>query len=629
MQDKAFVQIGKLVLKEMGNKEPYQLFIQNMFPDKANYKMIVSVFELNTVNNYLECSYKHIDAQNVSSQNFQKYAYRKGSARGGDITFTTKFGDIEKKFRTLVEQQLKGVVSRLSSSASTDDFHIFNTVYKFLQQRENFEQVKQELSAFYESLPKEEKTSSGLSLMFFVNGEEKYLSDFEIIQQMLSASGTEEKSEKYNVKSEGLDKVCSICLQKQARVHGFASPFKYATVDKPGMVSGFFRQENNWKNYPVCTDCSLEFELGRTYVTNNLSSYFYGKAYYMTPKTILSKDSKNLGKALKRLKELYSNLSRDGQKVQHKEDSLQKMIAEEEDYFNLNLLFYEENPTTKAIKIKLMLEEIVPSRFRKLFIDAPEKINTRQLYKDAIYEDKVKRKDLKFSFGVLKTFFEEDFYDLIQKVFMLRKISVEVLYTKFMGVIRENYNRMQTSAGYVEMTPLTIKKAHLTIAYFQELGLIDHNLNFILMDTIEQSEKKSAFDLEKLKQFVGENKGFLDSDYKIGIFSVGILVRLLLNIQQINLKNTPFEKKLKGYNLSAELLKNIYIEALNKISLYQGFYAYSNLREFIEQYFILNIHKVNKISNNELSFYFVSGVEFGNQFKNTEVKEELQTLSLI
>ncbi len=628
MQDKAFVQIGKLVLKEMGNKEPYQLFIQNMFPDKANYKMIVPVFELNTVNDHLECSYKHIDAQNVSSQNFQKYAYRKGSARGGDITFTTKFGDIEKKFRTLVEQQLKSVVSRLSSSASTDDFLIFNTVCKFLQQRDNYERVKQELAVFYEGLPKEDKTSSGLSLMLIINREEKYLSDFAIIQQMLSASGTEEKSEKYNVKSEGLDKVCSICLQKQEKVHGFASPFKYATVDKPGMVSGFFRQENNWKNYPVCTDCSLEFELGRTYVTNNLSSYFYGKAYYMIPKTILSKDSRNLGKALKRLKELYSNLSKDGQKVQHKEDSLQKMIAEEEDYFNLNLLFYEENPTTKAIKIKLMLEEIVPSRFRKLFVDSPNKVNGHKLYKGAITIKKEKS-DLLFSFGILKTFFEDDFYDLIQKVFMLQKISTEALYAKFMEVIRSNYNRMQTSDGYVEMTQLTIRKAHLTISYFRELGLINHNSNFILMDAIEQPEKKSAFDLEKLKQFVAENKGFLDSDYKVGIFSVGILVRLLLNIQQVNLGNTPFEKKLKGYNLSAELLKNVYMEALNKISQYQGFYAYSNLREFIDYYFILNIHKVNKISNNELSFYFVSGLEFGNQFKNTEVKEELQTSSLI
>jgi len=98
------------------------------------------------------------------------------------------------------------------------------------------------------------------------------------------------------------------------------------------------------------------------------------------------------------------------------------------------------------------------------------------------------------------------------------------------------------------MTNLTLRKAHLTISYFQELGLINHDSNFILMNKIEQTEKKSAFDVKKLKRFVIENKGFLDSDYKVGIFSVGVLVRLLLNIQQVNLGNTPFEKKLRGSN---------------------------------------------------------------------------------
>ena len=126
-------------------------------------------------------------------------------------------------------------------------------------------EVKKELSNFYNGLSKEDKNTTGLSLMLVIDGEEKYLSDFEIIQQILTSSGTEEKSEKYNIKSEGADAICSVCLKK-TKLHGFASPFKYATVDKPGMVSGFFKQANNWKNYPICTDCSLEFELGRTYV---------------------------------------------------------------------------------------------------------------------------------------------------------------------------------------------------------------------------------------------------------------------------------------------------------------------------------------------------------------------------
>jgi CRISPR-associated protein Csh1 len=118
----------------------------------------------------------------------------------------------------------------------------------------------------------------------------------------------------------------------------------------------------------------------------------------------------------------------------------------------------------------------------------------------------------------------------------------------------------------------------------------------------------------------------LDTNYKVGIFSVGVMVRLLLNIQNANLSNTPFEKKLRGYNLSGELLKSIYVETLSKLSQYQGFYAYGNLREFVDEYFILNSHHLNKISNNELSFYFVAGLEFGSKFKSKKENQLIETI---
>lgn len=67
MQDKAIVQIGKIALKEMNDKEPYELFIQNMFPDKDNYKMILPVFEITTGDDSCKCVYKNVDIQNVSN----------------------------------------------------------------------------------------------------------------------------------------------------------------------------------------------------------------------------------------------------------------------------------------------------------------------------------------------------------------------------------------------------------------------------------------------------------------------------------------------------------------------------------------------------------------------------------
>lgn len=624
MQDKAIVQLGKLQLATLGNKKPYELFIQNMFPDKPNYDMILAVFQLKSENDDYQIKFDKVDILPVNKNNYEKFAYRKGSARGGDITFTTKFGDIDKKFNTLVNGQFKALVEKLKKSGNAHDFKIFNAVYNFLSVKENYDEVKNQLSTVYESLSKDQKLSSGLSLKFIVNEQEFYLANFTIIQEILSASGTEEKSEKYNVVSEGKNQICSICLEKKEVLHGFASPFKYATVDKPGMVSGFFNQKNNWKNYPICTDCSLTFELGRTYIANNLSSYFYGNSFYMIPKTLISKDLNKLKNVTLRIKDIYENLTKDGQKIKQREDYIWQMMAKEEtDYFNLNLLFYEENPTTKAIKIKLLLEEIVPSRFRKLFVEAPAIVNSNPLYHNS-FSIKKELQSLTFSFGLLKTFFNDNFLDIVQKVFMLKNIAAESVYAKFMLIIRENYNKSQTSDGYVEMTYLTVLKAHLVLAYFQYLNITDYNPNFnINMEAIKESsstDNQKGFDSNRIQDFIKGNNGFLDSEAKVGVFLLGSFVKHLLNVQHHELNGgTPFEKKLKGYNLNPSDLQSIYHEAYGKLRQYES--VPLTLISYVNDYFVLNVHKIQKMSNNEASFYFVAGLQFSDKFKFPKSEE--------
>ena len=54
---------------------------------------------------------------------------------------------------------------------------------------------------------------------------------------------------------------------------------------------------------------------------------------------------------------------------------------------------------------------------------------------------------------------------------------------------------------------------------------------------------------------------------------------------------------------------------LNKIGKYKGFYAYGNIRDFINEYFLFKNNLLKKMSNNELSFYFVACLELSNKFR--------------
>ncbi len=619
MQDKAIVEIGRL----KGDKKPelYQNFIENPFPGQ-NFNVILILFNISKQNGETICSFKGVDIEKASEKNYQQYAYRKGSPRGGDITFTTKFfGNIEKKFKTLLAQANKAT-SIAQKINEGEERQILKSLKKCLEEKAT--QIKTQLNALYESLDKKQQASSLLSFKFQGIDLKKYLIDFKTFQYILLQAGTSGKAEKYQVVSKGEDALCSICHEKKELVYGFASPYKYASVDKPGFVSGFFRQKNNWKNYPICTDCALEFELGKKYIAEKLNRHFYGKRYFIIPQTTIPSQA-ILDRALIILENVEYK-EREGSKIESREENLMRKIAIEEgskNQFTISLLFYEEDPKTKAMKIKLFIEELFPSRFREIFIDIPRQIELRPVFKNAI-QTKKEKYDLKFSFQILKFFFEDSFYKVTQSVFLGTHLSEKFIYAGIMRQIRKEAiasKRIRT----------TILKGLMVLSYFQKLHLITKGKKFFKMEHTQQNSEfpqegkgQNPFDLKKFNEFINANSDFFGShsECSIGIFAVGVLVRQVFNWQKRHLDNTPFEKKLKGYRLNAKDLKKIYCEALDKLNKYSSFYTYQPLRKFLANTFVLKAPEMEQMSNNEISFYFVAGLEFGNNFKTSKTSKD-------
>ncbi len=613
MQDRAITEIGKLELSNRTDIKPYQLYVQEITPGNVCFMALI-IFEKREE----ELHYKHVDIDKVNVDNYQRYGYRKGSPRGGDVTFTTKFGDLDKKFGVLLNTQWPSLLE--IAKDIPEEYKLFKEWKNAFEQ--NQDQIQKDLATFHAGLDKKEQQKSAFTLVLESDGRKSLLVDYKSVQKQILLSGTDGKKNKYNVTSVGQNNTCSICGFQKDTLYGFASPFKYATVDKPGTVSGFFNQKNNWINYPICEDCALEFELGKNYIQKYLSRSFFGKRYFLIPKTILPDDKANLKKALNLFKELTYQAGSDEKKkdIERREDYLMEQIGGLENFFTLDLLFYEENPTTKAIKIKLMLEEIPPSRFRTLFIEVPNSINNHPLYLNADYNFNAKEKvDLRFGFGLIKQFFEDSFYDIIYKVFQGQNLNRADLLSRFMDVIRKNHNKRMTDDGFVEDSSLILLKAHLVLRYLEKLNVvITPNYTIMIPETEEEKKESSNVGhelLENLKSFLNRNKEFIYANHIAGIFSIGVLIRLVLDKQYIELKNTPFEKKLKGLNLSAKDIQKIFLEGLDKLNQYFSVYKYQELREYVTDNFSINFTEVKKMTNQEISFYFVSGLELGRKFK--------------
>lgn len=627
MQDKIVIDIGRIAIKDKGNLEPYQFFVQDAFPEKKDYPILLLVFSVQDNETII---FDKVDPDIGNIEKFKKYGYRKGSSRGGDITFTTKISEaFETKLSTLKNNQLPTVLALAKKAEYLHEVKIFESLSQTLKNQEIYEEIVKEIKSSFDGLTKDEKKGTLFSLRFdYEDGTEKYISDFKTFQDIILINGTEDKGFKYGVSSEGHDSQCSICMEKKPLLYGFASPFKYFTVDKPGMVSGFFKQENTWKNYPICSDCSLPFELGRDYISQNLQGYFYGRPFYVIPKLIFGSDESKLKGILKRLKDLYNEMSvKKAGKIERAEDYIMEAMGDEKDTFNVNLMFFEEDSKTKAIKIKLLLEEVLPSRFRMLFVTIPDEIKVNPIYQKAITIKK-EEKNLVFNYGILKTFFDNDFLDLVQKLFDGKPLSKEVIFAKFMDKIRRNYNESQTSDGFVEPTSWTVLKSHQALSYFQKLNLIHFN-KYIYMDTFDstiQTKSKGNFSYQKFSDFINKNTDFFDDDIKVGIFGLGILVRYTMNIQYQKIKSTPFEKKLRGYDLSIDDMQHIYQEALAKLRQFKVSGFYTELREDAISKFLLNKHNPKRFSKDELSLYFVTGIEWAMKFrgKSIEVEEETE-----
>jgi len=622
MQDKAIAAIGALQLENNKGLETVDLYIENMFPGK-DYHMLLLIFEIINNNGELKCEYKGIDIEKVSSEkeDYRKYAYRKGSSNGGDITFTTKLF-IGKKDEVILNIRKK--LSKIRNRYN--EIKIFSNEKKDIIQEQNiFHSIAEQFSSNFYSIIRElineinnwdkNDNTIGISLMIKQNGEELFLRNFEIITSLIAKSEATTKFINQSTKSLTQNKICSVSGRTEDEIYGFAAPFAYSTPDKQGFISGFFNKKLNWRNYPISSKEAFFLEQGRNFIQQNLSGYFYGHEYLLVPNPICKTEISQLKSIVNKLKTAFNDEAKKERK-KRAEERILKLVAEEKNYFNLDIAFYKR--VQSSMKIQLMLEEVLPSRFRQLFIDVPETVNKNKLFKNAITIKK-ELQDIKFSYQIIKNFFPSDFLDVVNKLFLGNKLSNNYVFEHIIKSVQKNYNESKSSDNWVEPTMWTVKKAIMLISYLQELKIINYNKNYKYMEVEKTQKKEGHFSLSGFNDFKQENSNFLDSDVKVGVFAVGVLVRFLFDIQKASLGSTPFENKLRGYKLNSELLMNVYTEALDKIQKYQkNFYVYTDLREVINRYFIVKSNELNQLTNNELSFYFVAGLELGRQFKNKD-----------
>lgn len=637
MQDKAIAQIGHWQLEQNRDLDPVDLYIENMFPGK-DYQMLLLVFEITGDENEFVCTFKEFDLPVIGkdTDRYRQYAFRSGPPNGGDVTFSTKVSIAKKKDIFI---NCKKKIAKLK--VRFKEIESFKLSKEFSgKERENIETAKKifsSISAYctqnYFSLVRNSikqilateftDQTIGISFRILYQNKELYLRDFSIIRELILKSGSETKYKTQSSKSLANKKVCSVTGSVEQAVYGFAAPFSFSTVDKPGFVAGFFDQDKNWRNYPISSKEAITLELGERFVMANLRSSFYGKPYLIIPQPFVDRDFNNLSKLIDLIRTSFNATETQNtlERRARAENRIMRMIGDMNDYFAVNLIFFETQ--NAAFRIKLALEEVLPSRFKVLFIKTPQEINKNRLFKDAV-KTKEGVFDLNFTFQIVKDFFDDRFLDAVQSIFKGELISKETIFSVIMKRIRTSFK-----SDSPNRRSEVVKEAIMLIYYLQELQIIKTNTiktdmeNVIVANQNESNNEgyQARFNKEEFIDFLDENGSFFSDEIRKGLFGLGVLVRFLLDTQAYHLNgSTPFENNLHGYNLNPELLQSVYLNTLRKLGEYYNVYIHQELKDFVGNYFAVKSPQLQKLSNNEMSFYFVTGIELGYRFKR-EIKE--------
>ena len=510
-----------------------------------------------------------ISVEDMNAGGVGRYIYRQGSSRGSNYSPTAIITDIDKTLPIKIIGWFNAV-SKQKLMFSKEEQSCLEMVKGSLEKSQN--KIKTEITERIKDIGK------GCGLTLRIGGE--YLSEVAVFRNaFMQLVSTKEDS------ISAPDKLCSLCGKIKSKVSAGAPAYKFYTIDKPGMISGHFMPEKSWRNYPVCQECSRALDEGKRVTEQNLKFSFYGLPYILVPKFLSGKPSEYILRIItgNRMDKDIKIKTATGQKLINTEDCMLHILAREQDNLTYNFLFSKKS--NSAERILLLVEDVLPSRLRALFA-AKSKV-------DHVFMDDP------FHLGKVRSFFSKSdeskrdndldkyFLEIIDKIFKGLPLSMSFLATHFMREIRRDFNNQEGAL-------FKVRNAMQSVIFFANLNMLGQR---------EVNMTETIFD-HVFKKYESQ----LNTQEKRGIFLLGALTKMLLNIQYRKRQSQPFLKQLMGLKMDSRNIIGLLPKIKSKLFEYDSLSkAKAQLIEVISRLLLESPTKW-RISVDEINFYFVCGM---------------------
>lgn len=593
-------------LKKYVDASQFKPNIYNLYEDERKEDVIVLNFKTKS-----DKEFEFINAEIEkydTKKNMEKYFFRKTSANSVSDFPTLFISNSDMKDNdgniSFNSKSLKKIPRIFTANI------MINPKIKELQNAFQNEEVLNAINDLSKDDPKK------LFIVTF-NIDGKYIGESELYEKILDESARQVWSDYYTLKKKEIikrDKQCSICNKNKDEIWGYVSTWNFYTAKTEyAPIAGGLNQKKSWKNYPVCSDCAKDLHVMKLLVDRHMRFKFCGFDYYLIP-DFLKDDESN-----KEIMEIFTNkdsaigkftFGKKRESITDDEEDILSIVKETDNRVNYTMFFFKEN--NAEFKIMLTIEDVFPSQFKEIF-DAKTKAENHKIYKDikGLYE-KNKLDDLKFHFEVIKEFFRiqskiygdhtKAFLEIIRSIFMRQKINYNYILHRIMDIIHRKFANN-------EFLQNTILKAMIFQNFLYVLELITNKI--INYCEVEMDQKYA--------DFFADHKNFFCNNERKAVFLEGVLCQNLLDIQYGERNATPFRKRLNGMKLNKKIIQRLLPEIIEKLEQYDKNY-YRKLELLISE-LLLN-SDLDKLSNDELSFYFVMGMNLNKKLKENREGEK-------
>lgn len=581
-------QIGKWQIEKTGKNDLEVLIKEPGFKEGGK---IVAV-KVNLDKKEFQC----IELEDYDPSRAAMYLFRGGVSQGPNATpiavipYTRKGKSEAETKGNLIERAGKTFDGKIKkwfekyaqhSSLSKDETEFLGSIKDILEK--NRHEIVEAITTLVADIPK--KQGRLLTVKIYHDKKWRYIGEYDVFRKLLETA----ESARITAISQK-DQNCSVCGKRRDLVSGDVSVFKFYTIDKPGFITGGFKEHNAWRNYPVCPTCKLELEEGRKFIESNLTYKFYGHQYFLIPKPIsTSFGSKN--EIINILMDSNKNISlkeRVKKKITNDDSEILEVLSREHDFMTLDFLFLRREQS--AERIELLIEDVFPSRIKRLF-EAKDAVDTTT--------------GGSFTFGNLRDFFlksdemkrnydlDKYFMDITDKIFRGVIVDFSFLLRFFMTRIRKEF----VTEGY--FLPI-VKSAIMSMVFLENLCVV----TFKEVDDME----KSIFD-----DMINRYGKSLNGPVKQGLVFLGALTQLLLNKQWRDRNAKPFMKQLKGLKMDQRDIMSLLPKVQNKLEEYDSFDKGKRIIATEASTRLLEASSNWNLSVDEINFYFACGMNLADE----------------